>query len=221
MEIPHDDVKRSPPDKDLSYFKQVLLESDYHEVLTLVEFFLRDPDCPQPLKEKLSTIFDQVQIAYFVKIIDDLPTIVPKESSASERAFSHAMDTVQSAGMIDANEHFRKAVEHLNAENYIDSIKHSIDALESVCLQIAPGTSASGLGKAIMEILKHAPTDEQLRKAVIKLYAYTNSGGIRHPKPENTKDIEKPSLAEAVFLLSQCSSISAYLVSKFEEMVQK
>ncbi len=117
---------------------------NYHQVLTLIEFVLRNEYCSEDLRKRLVGAFDEAPIAYCVEEIDGLPTIIPRASHEAGEATQRAIQTIQDSSMEGAATHLRQAAEHLNAQRYADSIRESIGAVESVARRIAPNENTLG-----------------------------------------------------------------------------
>ena len=118
--------------------------------------------------------------------------------------------------MDGATTHLRQAAEHINAQQYGDSLADSIHAVESIARVIDPKASKT-LGPALDSlakagVLKHPA----LKEAFKKLYAYTSDEqGIRHAHLH--KDSLDVGLNEAVFMFGACASFAAYLADKHRQ----
>ena len=119
--------------------------------------------------------------------------------------------------MSGAGAHLRDAAQHMNAEQYADSIADSIGAIESVARSIEPKASRS-LGPALDSlenagVLRH----RALKEAFKKLYGYaSDEPGIRHaPVFETKADV---GLDEAILMFGACASFAAYLARKHREV---
>lgn len=194
-------------------------DNNYHNILTVIEFVLRHEACPESLYDSLIDAFNKNPVAYFVKKIVGLPTIVPRISPEAGEATRQAIEAVQQAEMGGASTHLRQAAEHINTEQYADAVADSISAVESVARQIAP--EAKGLGQALKVLQKkEVITNQQLKDGFEKFYAYTNSEeGIRHALLN--KDSSDVGLDEAMFMFGACASFAAYLVNKHRQMEQQ
>ena len=216
----HDDTMLKGPEECGRFFKEFTRLRDYHEVLTLIEFVLRNEYCPEHLRASLVKVFDQSPIAYFVADKDGLPTIMPRASREAGEVTQQAIETIREGDMAGATTHLRKAAEQINAREYADSVRESINAVESVARTIDPKASKT-LGPALdslerVGLLKHPA----LKKALKKLYGYTSDEqGIRHPLLD--KDSADVGLDEAVFMFGACASFAAYLVSKHRQTKQQ
>ena len=217
---PHDSMDHTSR-MHKTLLRPIILTGEYHKVLTLIEFFLEkfgiNNNNIEQLNEKLRRTFELVTIAYTVQTIEKLPTIVPRSTLESGTATACAIETVEQKGSDGAKAHLRKAVEHLNAKHYADSVRESIHAVESVARTIDPRASAK-LGPALTSlekagVLKHGVFKEALEK----LYGYTNSEeGIRHPLlDEGAADVD---LDDAVFMFSACAALSAYLLNRHRQI---
>ena len=208
------------PDADKSWVKNQISNGQYHEILSLIEFILRQKICPTGLSNNIKTAFDEASIAYFVGDVNGLPTVMPRFSRESGEATKRAIETIREAGMGGAITHLRDASEHIRLKQYGDSIEDSIHTVESVACQIDPKASKT-LGPALTSLekaglLKHPA----LKEAFKNLYGYTSDErGIRHALlDQESADV---GLDEALFMFGACASFSAYLVNKHRQMNQK
>ena len=216
---PHDEIPAARPPADRRFSREILLEGEYHDVLTFVEYILRHSYCSKKLYGSLIKAFEKSPIAYFVEKINGQPTLIPRINKESGEATRKSIQVVQDNGMDSAATHLREAAGHINAEQYADSIADSIHAVESVARTICPesktlGPALKSLEKA--QILKHPA----LKQAFEKLYAYTSDEqGIRHALIE--KDAADVGLEEAIFMFGACASFAAYLTQKHRQQAGK
>ena len=215
----YDETVGHDPDSSAGFFRKLISSEDYHNVLTCIEFILRDERCSKSLREGLIDAFDKAPVAYFVGDVNGLPTVMPRFSRESGEATQQAIETLNEAGMGGAVTHLRDASEHIRLKQYADSIADSIHAVESVACVIAQKANAT-LGQALdsleeAKLLKHSA----LKKAFKNLYGYTSDEqGIRHALlDKNSPDV---GLDEAVFMFGACASFAAYLVKKHLQMQQ-
>ena len=212
----HDEINEYGPAQASSFIKRVLTQGDYHEVLTLVEFTLRHECCSENLRKELGNAFDKAPIAYFVDDKNGLPTIMPRSSREAGEATQQAIETLRESGMEGATTHLRQAAAYSNERRFADSVKESIHAVEAVACKI--DQTSSTLGKALKVLEKKGLlANKQLKTALEKLYAYTNSEeGVRHSLVfQDSPDV---GLEEAVFMFGACASFAAYLVNKHRQM---
>lgn len=167
-----------------------------------------------------STFYDKSYNESFRKIVNEVleaemsgyrfideyisPIINEIEINSIEEALSSKFHGV--------NQHFSKALEHLSdRENpdYINSIKESISAVESILNSLA-GTTNVALNRAFNKF--PIDVDPTLKEAFIKLYSWTSSSdGIRHAITENEI---RSSFEEAKFMLVSCSAFVNYAIAK-------
>ena len=98
-------------------------------------------------------------------------------------------------------------------QSYINSIKESISAVESVCKVIANKPKAE-LGDALKALIAEGyPIQGALKTGILALYGYTcEAGGIRHAERETESTV---TFEEAKFMMVTCSAIVNYLVAEY------
>lgn len=209
---PHDTISTSSPSTDISYSRELVLEGDYHEVITFIEYILRHEKCSPELRSSLSRAFDETVTPYLVTEIGGVHTVVPRSSLESGEATTAAIEAIDRYGMSGATIHLRKAAKQMNEADYNGSVRESIHAVESVACTIDQRANKT-LRPALVSLekaglLKHPV----LKEAFIKLYGYTNDKrGIRHS--EIGKGGSNVDLDEAIFMFGACASFAAYLAN--------
>ena len=219
----HDDIPDFTNTRNcLSFYRELIRDGNgdknYHEVLTLIEFMLRHEACPENLRKGFVDAFDKTPIAYFVEEIGGFSTIVPRTSHEAGEATRQAIVAIQQTGLRGASTHLRQATEHINAQQYADSIADSIHAVESVARIITEKNTLSPALDSLEQagLLKHTA----LKEAFKNLYGYTSDEqGIRHALLH--KDSPDVGLDEAVFMFGACASFAAYLANKHRQMEQQ
>jgi hypothetical protein len=110
--------------------------------------------------------------------------------------------------------HLKTALDYLsnrNKQDYRNSIKESISAVESICTVIS-GNEKTTLGEALTKIETEYKIHGALKKAFSSLYGYTSdSGGIRHSLLKDNIDV---TMEDAKFMLVTCSAFINYLKFK-------
>ena len=171
--------------------------------------------------KKIKNLFQRYSSAYSLNIQERpywfSPCMVIKEQA---NAVEQAIEVVHDSGINSAVTHLRQAADHINMEQYADSVADSIHAVESVARTIDPNNGDS-LAKALKSLenaglLKH----RALKEAFIKLYGYTSDEeGIRHPLvDQSSADV---GLDEAIFMFGACASFAAYLTQKHQHSMPK
>ena len=141
----------------------------------------------------------------------------PQPSAEQGEATIQAIEALRQSNMDAAATHLREAAEHINAQQYADSIADSIRAVESVARKLAPGKQGT-LGPALNALERAGVLNHPaLRMAFHKLYGYTSDEqGIRHALID--RDIANVGLDEAMFMFGACASFAAYLTSKHQKI---
>lgn len=213
----HDETVGHNPESSLRFYRELISSDNYHNILTCIEFMLRDERCSKKLREGLVEAFDKAPIAYFVDDKKGLPTIMPRFSHEAGAATQQAIETLRQNDMEGATTHLRQAVEHINAQQYGDSVADSIHAVESVARII--DTQANKTLTPALDSLEKAGllNHPALKQGFEKLYGYaSNEQGIRHALLN--QDSADVGLDEAVFMFGACASFAAYLVNKHRQM---
>lgn len=214
--------------------KDVCLQSDYSEILSLIEKMCqiteeyedRYNSSRKKLKNSGVIISDEGQIITqldtWYDVVDDLfeteyigyrflnnqiCRITSKtEIESIKNAFSTPYDKV--------NEHISKAISLIKENgirDYKNSIKECVSALECL-LNIKLNTNDLSLGKAIDEYAKKTDIHQAFKKSISQLYGYTSdSPGIRHGV--NKKD-NKEGFNEAKLILVITSGYINYILSR-------
>ena len=215
------DIYYSPEIVFGSYILDNVMNSTYHEVLTLVEYITlyyvnNEPQHFGELsdfnyKKDVNKLFELECVGYrFVG--DCIVAITDKEEIESiVDALGYKFDGCKS--------HISKALGFLanrDKPDYKNSIKESISAVESIC-QIITGNSKSTLGEAIDLLDKNGiHIHKALQDAFKKLYGYTSDqGGIRHSEGMFESDV---TFDDAKYMLVSCCAFVNYLVPKYDSI---
>lgn len=192
----------------------------FHITLDVVESFVNSeefeevhgPDFESYIDD-IRQLFEGHMAAYYFS--EEHPyQIRPRSNIAQGKATEQAIEAVRKGGMGGADTHLRRAVEHLNTQQYADSIRESIHAVESVARTICPDKNT--LSDALKSLERRdLVVHPALKEAFQKLYVYSNDEqGIRHALLE---DEAKVGLDEAMFMFGACASFAAFLVAKYQE----
>jgi AbiJ-like protein len=189
--------------------KAVFQNGDYIEIFNLLQFLLRDSECPPGLAKCVSKVLLDTNSAY--AMIDGntfLPIGTEQEAASLEKAISDLHES-EFAG---ASTHLKKAATSLTNGDYGDSLRESIHAVESVARKIDP-EAAKSLGPALDTLEKHGNIHPALKSAFKKLYGYTSDEeGIRHSIIEG--DAPNVDETDAMFMIGACASFVSYLIGK-------
>ncbi len=191
--------------------REWVMQSQWNEVFDLIEFIvLHVPDrwC-KGLVDFFNHVLTEENSAY--RFIDRRIAEITDQTE---------IDAVEEAAISNTksiSSHLKRALELLSDRkrpDYRNSIKESISAVEAACQEITgkPGATLTQCLGAIKAKRNLHPAFEQ---SLIKLYGFTSdSGGIRHAM---TDDAEKPTYADAKFMLVSCSGLTNYFRTLLSE----
>ena len=183
----------------------------FNKVFDLIQFVLRQPQCPRPFIDLMKGAFASSNLAY---TIDETPppTIIPAVTDAEGNTIIESLQALRRAGLDGSASHLREASECINRNDWAGSIRESINAVESVARRLDPKASRT-LGPALASLEKHVALHPALKEAFTKLYGYTsNEQGIRHALLD--RSTAEVGIDEAVFMLGACASFASYLWRK-------
>ena len=216
--IPEDEVPSQDGLVDQK-FKSIVIHRDFNIVLDLIEKLLNSAFPTAALHSRIPALFEKHAAAYRLDMSQRPYWFYPQGNREQGEAIQQSIETIHQNNMDGATTHLRQAVEHINAQQYADSITDSIHAVESVARQIAP--QANTLGTALNFLIKEGSLmNPVLKKAFEKLYGYTNNEqGVRHALLDQGSP--NVGLDEAVFMYGACASFAAYLTSKYQQVAQQ
>lgn len=201
-------------------FKNIIIDGKFNSVLDLVEIIVNHRSVPKTFVQRVKNLFEEYAAAYWLNTSQQPFQFIPRSSKEQGETVQKAIETNREAGMKGASTHLRKAAAKINKRQFPESVRDSIDAVESVARRIDPKASET-LGPALNSLedaglLKHPDLKEALRK----LYHYTcDEQGIRHALLD--KDAPDVGLEEAIFMFGACASFAAYLVNKHRQQAEK
>ncbi len=203
-----DDVLPPEPESDRQFIADLLKNGEYHEIIDLCEWFLRNTHPMSDLYNGIVTVFANTPSAYKIGYSqNDTPFIYPV-NQASAKAIAKALCRLNSNNQNDILSKIREAATQLNNQAYIASAKFGMDAVEIGGSQLAPNKNS--FGQILSEIAKQKllPNNE-IRQILDKINAYANEHA-RHAR-EDTPGIERD---EAIYFFGLCAVTADYLASK-------
>ncbi len=209
--VTHDTINIKKTEEVKKWMKEIILERDSHEILTLLEHMLRSPHIPEELANNIESSFELAP--YFIDHSDGIATIIPSTSEEAKESIKKSLDNINQSELAGTKSHLRKAAQELNTENFSGSMRESIHAVASAARQIDPEASKD-LGPALDSLEKHGILKHRaLKQAFKKLYGYTSDAeGVR--KPLVYKKNADVGFDEAIFMYSACVAFVDYLASK-------
>ena len=204
----------------MSQFKAIILNGRFDHVLSLIELIVNRDSSSWNYRQMIAELFDFHAAAYWLNSSQRPYEFFPRSSMEQGNAVQQALKSIEEGNMKGASVHLSKAAQHINAQQYADSISDSILAVESVARNIDPKAQKT-LTPALKSLEKAGMINHPtLKDAFSKLYGYTNSEqGIRHALLD--KDSPDVGLDEAMFMFGACASFAAYLVNKHQQLKQQ
>ena len=198
--------------------KSIVMTDNFYVVLDLVEMLLNSTLASPDFLPRITALFEKYVAAYRLDVTQHPYQFSPQGSEEQGEATQQAIEMLHEGDMGGATAHLRNAAEHINVQQYADSISDSIHAVESVARMVVP--KAKTLGEALKYLAAEGLlTNKTLKNALGNLYGYANDEqGIRHALLE--QDAPNVGVDEAVFMYGACASFAAYLVSKHQATQQ-
>jgi hypothetical protein len=187
--------------------KQLFMDGDYTQVLGFCQMVMRHSKCPYKFTEGVETALRWERAAY--RVLEK--TIVPIGSEAELDTLERAFADLRSSEFYGARQHLKNAAEELTAGNCSDSIRESINAVESVARTLA---SDGSLSNALAKLGASTKIHPAMNKAFASLYGYTSDAqGIRHAHL-NDPASPPPDETDALFMIGACAAFVSYLINK-------
>ena len=195
--------------------RKLVLEGPFNRVFDFLEFAMRHRGVNKSYRllkfgSSLEALLKEHLCAYTVVAGNTIvPIALPEQRVSMKRDFY----TLRSDSFKGARKHLRKSAKNLNAGDYADSVRNSMNAVESVARLLAPKAK-----KRLAQALDSLESDgvefhTAFKDGIKKLYGYTSDEqGIRHPLLD--QDAAKVDQADAVFMFGACASFAAFLVNK-------
>ena len=215
LDIPHDSIPSTENDQVRIWLRNLVLEGESHEVLTVLEYILRFPNIQESWTEGIKQCFGLAP--YTIDESSEPVCIIPTTSREMKESVERSLANINQSELTGAKSHFYSAAQALNNNNFSDSVRESIHAVEAAARKIDPEPS-KGLGAALNSLenrgmLKHPA----LKEGIKKLYGYTSDEeGIRHPLIDS--EAANVGFDEAIFMYGACVSFVDYLVSKHRQL---
>ncbi|AZO54904.1 hypothetical protein EJ077_16705 [Mesorhizobium sp. M8A.F.Ca.ET.057.01.1.1] len=188
--------------------KHIIWNGDYVEFFDFLQYVLRHAERPYLFADNLERILRVSQAAY---ILVDGKTFVPKQTKEEAETFVAALNAAESAGLKGPRQHLLDAAGACSTGHFADSVRNSIHAVESVAVQLAPGTKE--LGPALKKLDEAGAIHGAMKAGFASLYGFaSDEQGIRHSLLD--KDAATVDEADAMFMLGACAAFVSYLINK-------
>ena len=197
----------------------IVWSEKFNEILDFIEILVNDYYVLPDFSDHIRELFEKHGAAYRLDTSHTPYRFFPIVNEEQGDATRKAIETLREGDMDGATTHLRQAAEHINAQQFADSIVDSIHAVESVARVIDPKSNKT-LGPALKSLedvgLVNHPA---LTAAFSKLYRYTNDEqGLRHALTD--QPAAGVGQDEAMFMFGACASFAAYLASKHRQCGQ-
>jgi hypothetical protein len=187
---------------------RLIRSGSYIEVLGVIQFILTHSKCPYRLDQQIEWALRSAKAAY--RVVEG-GLIVPAASEAEGAVLEKTFADLEAREFGGARQHMREAGRLLTAGAWADSVRQSIQAVESVARTLEP--SAQTLGPALDKLARNQHLHPAFRAGVTKLYGYTSDEeGIRHSLLEDGD--AKVDEADALYMFGACASFVSYLIGK-------
>ena len=170
---------------------------------------MRHKHCPKSFISEVQEIFRQ-HLAYRIDTTR-IPTIVPAVTSQEGEALVEAIENLERASLGGAATHLRSAAERILQEEWADSVRDSIHAVESV-VKNSLGEEEGTLGRLLGKMEREHGLQPAMKTAFSALYGYTSDEpGVRHARLEDESRVTQD---EALFMLPVCAAFCTYVLRK-------
>lgn len=190
-------------------YKNFIYASKFNEIFDLLQYIMRHSQCPSKFINDVAETFKQCQLAYIV--CKEFPvTIFPATTKTEGKAILETLKRLHDNEFLGAETHLQKAADFMNQGEYADSIRESINSVESVARKLNSKPSNS-LDKSLKVL--DGEIHPALKRGLLALYGYTSDEkGIRHSLIDEGQ--ANVGIDEAVFMLGACASFASYLLRK-------
>jgi hypothetical protein len=188
--------------------KSVIGTASYGDFFGLLQWLLRDPELPEGFARDLAEVFKICRAAY--RLIDR-DTIVPIADPLDAVVVDRALADTRAVGADGARTHLAMAAKALTVGRWADSVRESVNAVESTARLLAPGSKELGAALTVLESRQAIHT--ALKRGFGAIYGYTSQEpGLRHPLIDDPgAQVDE---TDAMFMLGACSSFVSYLIGK-------
>jgi len=186
--------------------KAVFMQGDYVLIYGWLQDVLRSRAIPD-FDRRIDAILKYCRSAYRVVAPD---VIAPVGSDQEAETVGKALSDLNSAGLTGSREHLKAAAAELSAGHFADSVRESIQAVESVVRVLETDGDFS---KALAKLEAKTNMHGALKKGFLAIYGFTSDEqGIRHALlDKGAPDVDE---ADALFMIGACSAFVSYLINK-------
>lgn len=218
LNITHDEVEKMKVYDMKKWLRNLIFESESHELITLIEYMLRCSYISKSLSDKIKNCFDDAP--YLIDDSSEPICIISVTSEEMKESVARSLDNINKSELIGSKSHLNNAAQALSNNDFPASMRESIHAVEAAARQIDPAASKN-INAALDSLQKKGMlTHPALKDGFKKLYAYTSDEkGIRHSLGD--QKVANVGFDEAIFMYGACVSFIDYLVSKHKQASEK
>ncbi len=179
----------------------------YATTFDFIQYVLRHPSCPTKFDQSIDDVLARSKSAYRVFGGD---TIIPISSEEEALTLRRAFANLHHGHHKGARSHMLAAGELLAQGRYAESVRESINSVESVARLLS---SSGELSTALAKLEKDRFIHGALKKGFNSIYGYTSDEkGIRHPLiDDNNARVDE---SDAMFMIGACAAFVSYMLSK-------
>lgn len=167
----------------------------YLDIFSSLQFIICHSQCPNQFRNTLQDILTAQHAAF--RIVNN-DTFCPVGSEEDIATVSNAIDRTKERGLFGANKHLISAADAATKGLFADSVRESINAVESVARIFS---DKGGLGGALAVLETKRVIHKAMKSGFCSLYGYaSDEKGIRHPLLEEGEAAVNE--ADALFMLS-------------------
>ena len=202
---PTDEFSTKPADV-IAAVKPVFMSGTYDRLYGWLQFVMEVAN-DASLSRAIALAFFHCHAPY--RVVDNY-LLVPIASEQDAKTITKTFAELKNAGLEGARGHLKSAAARLTEGEFADSVRESINAVESVAKALEP---SADLSKTLAKLEASGNIHGALKKGFLAIYGYTSDQqGIRHPLIDDaTASVDE---TDALFMLGACSAFISYLIAK-------
>ncbi|PFJ86282.1 AbiJ-NTD4 domain-containing protein [Bacillus cereus] len=198
-------------DSFIAYIESQYFAAEWYQAYDFIEYVAKSfpfLDNFELFKKECNRILEQEKSAY--RFTDNILTQITTEQERESIEKAMSSSGTKSFVSMHIEQALRLMANRTNPD-YINSIKESISAVESICKVIVKDEKGT-LGQALNKLEQNGIViQDTLKEGFKRIYWYTSDNdGIRHAH----KDVPNVSYEDAQFMLITCSAFCNYLTEK-------
>jgi AbiJ N-terminal domain 4 len=205
VELKNSDEFTNYMDKLVPWVKGIVTSDSYIVCLGFLEFCIRHPLTDWAFANAINDILTRSNAAYRIFGTSIAPIASPEEGAAVATALSD----VSTGAYPGAKTHLQNAASLLTTGKYADSVRESMNAVESVARGLDKDSTTLAPALAVLE--KRGHLHPAMKKGFGNLYGYTSDQqGIRHALLDEGEAAVTET--DALYMFGSCAAFVSYLV---------